>query len=84
MIAEREKVFQMNNHIIKSFKLPRFAYMRAMTHMLPPEVVLTILFVVVAIFFTWGSTRFMRFAANTNVFGRLMHPVDFDDDIDVQ
>ncbi|KAK9815126.1 hypothetical protein WJX73_008209 [Symbiochloris irregularis] len=26
MIAERELVFQMNNKIIKSFKLPRFAY----------------------------------------------------------
>ena len=78
MIAERDKVFQMNNHILKSFRLPRFAYFRTVTRMLPPEVVLLVVFVIVALFFTWGSTRVMRFAANTEFLGQHMHPVEDD------
>ena len=74
MIAEREKVFQLNNHIIKSFKLPRFAHVRAVTRILPPEIVLTIMFVFIALFFTWASNHFMRWAASTETLGPHMLP----------
>lgn len=76
MIAEREKVFQMNNHILKSFKLPRFAYFRAFMRMLPPEVVILVLFVGIALLFAWGSTHLMQMAAKTDFLGQHMQPVD--------
>ena len=79
MIAEREKVFQMNNHIIKSFKLPRGAYARTLFRIVPPEISLTLMFLVFAVVAVWGSTRIMRWAASTHFLGQHMYKVDPED-----
>lgn len=74
MIAERERVFHMNNDIIRSFKLPRGAYVRTVFKLLPPEVSLLLIFVVLAVLSVWGSNRFMQWAASTKYFGQHMNP----------
>lgn len=82
MIAERELVFQMNNKIIKSFRLPRFAYMRYIINLLPPEILLTLMFAVIAVFFVWASPRLVRWAATTKLLGEHMRPIDPDEEIE--
>ena len=76
MIVEREYVFQMNNKIIKSFKLPRGAYIRTVFRILPPELTLTIIFIIFALFAVNGSRRVMIWASRTEVMCQHMKQVD--------
>lgn len=76
MISEREQVFQLNNNIIASFKLPRFAYLTALRRILPPEVTLVLVFALIAAFFAFAAPRIVRYAADTQLLGEHMRPVD--------